>query len=372
MKKTLVFLLSLAIIPTSLKAQFKILNDGNAILGTGSYSLLYGVQMDKKLEVNSFTSGLYDNIGLQSTAIITNTSPTKMAIGVLGIGGNGLSGKNFGVFGYLAGNKNGAGVFGTTWSDLNISVPGYYAAFFYGHAYVTHNIHAAAFLTTSDIRLKENIVEVSQTEDNISFLDKILSIDVLEYNYKDRTTDYYPELSHGVSLSEDDAMKAAVLKTDKRHYGVSAQDLQKLFPNLVEEEQDGYLSVNYVEMVPVLLRSIQELKQEIDELKGSGTVKKSPTHTNLSSTTAAENILYQNTPNPFNGQTIIRFRLAEDVQEASICIFDLQGKMLKDIPISKGMDQISVNSFEMGKGMFLYSLLINGQEISTKKMIISK
>jgi len=382
MKKTLVFLLSLAIIPTSLKAQFKILNDGNAILGTGSYSLLYGVQMDKKLEVNSFTSGLYDNIGLQSTAIITNTSPTKMAIGVLGIGGNGLSGKNFGVFGYLAGNKNGAGVFGTTWSDLNISVPGYYAAFFYGHAYVTHNIHAAAFLTTSDIRLKENIVEVSQTEDNISFLDKILSIDVLEYNYKDRTTDYYPELSHGVSLSEDDAMKASVLKSDKRHYGVSAQDLQKLFPNLVEEEQDGYLSVNYVEMVPVLLRSIQELKQEIDELKEELNELKDPemarnspekvSTTLLKKASRNGNKLYQNAPNPSNEQTVIRFQLTDNIKEATICFFDLQGKMLKKIPVTSSQDRIIVNTYELGSGLFLYSLIVNGQEIDTKKMVILK
>jgi hypothetical protein len=38
---------------------------------------------------------------------------------------------------------------------------------------------------------------------------------------------------------------------------------------LVSEGQDGYLSVNYIELVPVLIRCIQELKQEVDELKAS-------------------------------------------------------------------------------------------------------
>ncbi len=30
--------------------------------------------------------------------------------------------------------------------------------------------------------------------------------------------------------------------------------------------KDGYFSVNYLEMVPLVIRSIQELKQELDEL----------------------------------------------------------------------------------------------------------
>ena len=35
---------------------------------------------------------------------------------------------------------------------------------------------------------------------------------------------------------------------------------------LVLEGEDGSLSVNYLEMIPLVIRSIQELKQEIDEL----------------------------------------------------------------------------------------------------------
>ena len=57
--------------------------------------------------------------------------------------------------------------------------------------------------------------------------------------------------------------------TSRRHFGVDARELQKVYPDLVLEAPDGYLSVNYLEMVPLVIRSIQELKEEIDELKES-------------------------------------------------------------------------------------------------------
>ena len=41
-----------------------------------------------------------------------------------------------------------------------------------------------------------------------------------------------------------------VQQTKEKHYGLSAQELQAIYPNLVKEGQDGYLTVNYVEMVP--------------------------------------------------------------------------------------------------------------------------
>jgi hypothetical protein len=85
-----------------------------------------------------------------------------------------------------------------------------------------------------------------------------------------------------------------------------------------------------------------------------------------------KSMLFQNIPNPFREKTIIRFQLADDVREASICIFDMSGKLLKKLPVSPGMESVSVNGYELGEGMFLYSLVANGVEIDTKRMILSK
>jgi hypothetical protein len=67
--------------------------------------------------------------------------------------------------------------------------------------------------------------------------------------------------------------------TNKENLGLIAQDVEAQFPQIVdktelpkygEEEQTDkteYLGVRYTEMIPVLVKAIQELKAEIDELK---------------------------------------------------------------------------------------------------------
>lgn len=160
----------------------------------------------------------------------------------------------------------------------------------------------------------------------------------------------------------------------QRHYGLIAQELQEIYPTLVQEGQDGYLSINYIELVPLLIRSIQTLKQELDAVKG-GTEYKTRSISDENADFNAEatgNVLYQNTPNPFKEQTTIRFRLADDATNAAICIFDMSGKMLKKLPVSQGMTSVTINGWELGEGMFLYTLLANGREIDTKRMILSK
>ncbi len=50
-------------------------------------------------------------------------------------------------------------------------------------------------------------------------------------------------------------------------YGVLAQEIQKEFPEMVFLEEDGYYSVDYIQLIPVMIQAIKELKQEIDILK---------------------------------------------------------------------------------------------------------
>ena len=53
-----------------------------------------------------------------------------------------------------------------------------------------------------------------------------------------------------------------------RHLGVSAQEVQEVFPEAVATRPiDEYLTVKYEKLVPVLIEAIKELKAEIDTLK---------------------------------------------------------------------------------------------------------
>lgn len=53
----------------------------------------------------------------------------------------------------------------------------------------------------------------------------------------------------------------------KTQYGLMAQELMKVYPDLVGERSDGYLYVDYVSLVPILLRAMQEQQAQIDALR---------------------------------------------------------------------------------------------------------
>ena len=56
-------------------------------------------------------------------------------------------------------------------------------------------------------------------------------------------------------------------KSKTEHIGTSAQEIQKIYPDLVTENEDGVLSVDYARLSIIALAAIKELKAQIDELK---------------------------------------------------------------------------------------------------------
>lgn len=57
------------------------------------------------------------------------------------------------------------------------------------------------------------------------------------------------------------------LMDNSEQIGVLAQEVKALFPQLVKEDDKGTLSVNYQGLVPVLIQSVKEQQQEIEEMK---------------------------------------------------------------------------------------------------------
>ena len=96
-------------------------------------------------------------------------------------------------------------------------------------------ISAAGAFSSSDIRLKDNIEEIPQV------LAKLSLVNGKQYNF----------------ISD---------KGEQLHFGVIAQELQQVFPHLVNENEKGYLSVNYLELIPVLIEALKAQQTTIDKL----------------------------------------------------------------------------------------------------------
>ena len=394
MKKSILITIILLFIVITANAQLRVGPSGNVGIMTSSNT-------NSRLTVGSSYNGGSVSAGITSSPQVTNntnigvegfvsaesSNTNDRNYGVLGIISpiNNTHGRNYGVCGMLGlsgQNLKGAGVYGansTSYYSNPTNIQGLYAGYFDGPVHVVGSLTATSLFTASGNSLSNNLISLSERDNGgKTTLENVLNMNVLEFNMKNKLSEEMPndidsEKAEEVKKSYEYIKKKEEEMASKRHFGVDAEELQKLYPDLVMEGEDGNLSVNYSEIVPLLIRSIQALKQELDEVKSMRPkARKATSTTGVNASTASGNILYQNTPNPFKEQTVIRFKLAEGAQDASVCIFDMTGKLLKKLPVSSGTESVSIGGYELGEGIFLYSLIFNGQEIDTKRMIISK
>lgn len=156
--------------------------------------------------------------------------------------------------------------------------------------------------------------------------------------------------------------------------GLSSDDLEEVLPEAVRHDPDGRVYINYSAIVPVLVEAFKEqqqaieaLQNEIAELKnGEKGLYGIDTHEN------SKNALFQNVPNPTNTSTTIDCYLESNVSKAIIAIYDLNGSQLKEYPIyNQGKNTIKIEANEFKPGMYMYSLLVDGKLIDTKRMVIT-
>ena len=66
-------------------------------------------------------------------------------------------------------------------------------------------------------------------------------------------------------------------ESQEPHIGFIAHELQEHVPTAVNGEKDGEImqSVNYSELIPILVKEIQDLKKEVKSLKSEISILKS-------------------------------------------------------------------------------------------------
>ena len=160
----------------------------------------------------------------------------------------------------------------------------------------------------------------------------------------------------------------------KQHYGLDADQLKEVFPDLVYENEDGTKSINYVEMVPILIQAIKELSAKVEALEGGKTIKKTKKTTGLTDAESVQLLsLGQNKPNPFSTQTEIEVSVPETVQTAFLYVYDLQGKKVQQVDITaRGKQMVKVDAADLADGMYLYSLIADGKVVETRRMIVEE
>ncbi len=68
--------------------------------------------------------------------------------------------------------------------------------------------------------------------------------------------------------------------------GVLAQEFEKIYPELVSTDKDGYKAVNYAQLTPVLLEALKEQQAQIEALKSEAAAAQAALRTVQSQATA--------------------------------------------------------------------------------------
>lgn len=241
------------------------------------------------------------------------------------------------------------------------------------------------YIQSSDATNKEGIVPLKNS------LDKISALSAISFYYKDspkKTVESLNDYQLKANLEEDSTNISTVVRAEtieqmkteahRKRIGLIAQEVEKIVPEVVRTMEDGKKGIMYSDLVSLLIEGIKELKEvvdekqnHIDELKDrlDNIEKEIATQVTGYKNYNEEIKLLQNSPNPFNRETEIKYQIPEG-SDGYISIYNLNGLQLKKYPIQSAQGSILISATEFQAGIYIYSLIIGNQEIDSKRMIL--
>jgi hypothetical protein len=306
-------------------AQLKVLNNGN--VGVGTLTPLYRFNV-----VGDY--GLFSNITgypTSSALIRCNSVYSSVTTPDFTWWGNDQTGLY-----HPGANSMGIAIGGTQAAEIdNYNFNVYPMLWAYG-----------GFTVGSDKRFKKNVQPLEHA------LDKILKLDGKSYSF----------------AQEEFKEKKFPSGTT---FGFIAQEVKEIIPEVVRTDAHGYYGVDYIALIPYLVESIKEQNKKIEELSSK---LESQNNAAINPSGANESIpkLYQNNPNPFSQTTEIKCFIPSKSESAQLFIYDMQGTQIKKLSITnEGENVLTLKANEFKAGMYMYSLILNGKEIDTKRMILT-
>lgn len=214
-----------------------------------------------------------------------------------------------------------------------------------------HNIvYAQKYERSSDSTLKTNIVPLR------GGLETILQLKTYSYEVNEG------DLESGTSVKE---------------YGFLSQEVSEILPEITDSSR-GILAMDYDQITPFLTDATQELyyqTKELETIVDSLVRKVTDLENELygGDLILTESVLYQNEPNPFKENTVIKYELPSVYSSASIMLFNMNGAYVEQFDISGvGEGELTIEGETLEAGMYLYSLVVDDKEIDTKRLILQQ
>ena len=219
---------------------------------------------------------------------------------------------------------------------------------------------------------------MTEVEEVANAMDRIQNLRAVNFNYsQDDPTLFLPAGQQVGFIAEDmeKVMPEAVATTS---YGEKAINMEAVVPYLVEgvKELDNRSAadqlVNDEQSIRIrdLENEVAELKALVSQLLGDQSASKGA-QGSLDVNVEMPR-LDQNAPNPFDQVTRISYFVPAKAGMASIQVVNMTGQVMGqyDAQIGNGHLEIPVGS--MTDGIYFYSLIVDGEKVATRRMVITK
>jgi hypothetical protein len=178
----------------------------------------------------------------------------------------------------------------------------------------------------------------------------------------------------------DDANDEGKYDIEKMQFtGFLAQDVdeaaQKIGYDFSGVDKTGKIwGLRYGDFVVPLVKAVQELSKENDELKSRLDKLEAALALQTQNVELGKNAkLEQNVPNPYNSITTISYYVPSNTHNPYINFYASNGALLKSVKLAgTGKGTINVTANELPSGAYRYSLMIDGKVVDSKQMVQAK
>ena len=233
-----------------------------------------------------------------------------------------------------------------------IAGTGNQVVFFNTETSTFNSIQVANVYNYSDARAKENIQDVQ------SGLNTVSQLRPVTYEWKQN----YIKVDSLRHLTP-----AGPWESEKPQLGFLAQDMEKVIPDIVMSDNHGFKVVNYMALIPVLVKAVQELQEIVDN---QATVIEQLKSSSGSMTQAQNgNKIVKCTTDGSNNLLTVSTELANDASNPKLLISSTTGDKEKTINLNKYAPTVSEDVSDLHKGVHVATLYINDTPVDSKTWI---
>lgn len=128
-----------------------------------------------------------------------------------------------------------------------------------------------------------------------------------------------------------------------------------------------------MELIPIMIKGMQELSQEKKELQQQinqlKEIVSKLTKDQIITTSVNSGVLLQNVPNPVKSSTSIMYTIPDGVKKAQLLIADNLGRTIKRFELNAS-GIINVDISTLSSGVYNYTLIIDSKPIQSRKMTV--